>query len=383
MKNIKLINLLIFGMMLVTVLTETVTAQQNHVPGAAIHARGYAALKPEWKFTPYEFDRRSLGDDDILVEILYCGICHTDLHQVAEDWRKGTFPMVPGHEIVGLVKEVGKNVRNFKVGDHAGVGCLVNSCGKCESCLEDDEQYCPRAVWTYNSTDVDGSPTMGGYSNNIVVTERFAAKIPPEAPLEKVAPLLCAGITTYSPLQYNHVKQGDKVAVAGFGGLGHMAVQYAVAFGAEVTVFDITEEKRQAAAEMGAVKYVNVKNADELRGLENTFHLVISTIPTNYDVEMYLRMLKKDGIMVLLGMPPKDQAPILKTNALRGRRKIYGSLIGGLRETQEMMDFSVKNNIYPKVELIPIQKLDEAFQNIAAGKFPFRYVIDMQSLNGQ
>ena len=374
------------GVMAVTILalSLSVFAQQQAAPQACEHcisAKGFAAQEAKWHFTPHEFERRAVGDDDVLIEILYCGICHTDLHQVAEDWFKGHFPMIPGHEIVGRVTQVGKNVTRFKVGDYAGVGCLVNSCGQCEMCLAGEEQYCPKLVGTYNSLDRDGSVTMGGYSNNIVVTEKFVIKIPAEAPIERVGPLLCAGITTYAPLKYSKIKQGDKVAVAGFGGLGHMAVQYAVAMGAEVTVFDLKEEKREAAREMGAVRYVNLRNADELQGLENSFHLIISTIPVHFDVDMYLRMLKIDGTMVLLGVPPSDQTPTLSTASLMGRKKIYASLIGGIRETQEAVDFSVEHEIYPQVEIIPIQKLDEAFKNISEGNFQFRYVIDMQSLN--
>lgn len=355
---------------------QSATHQCEH----CIPAKGYAAASPEWHFTPHEFERRAVGEHDVLIEILYCGICHTDLHQVAEDWRKGHFPMIPGHEIVGRVAQVGEKVTRFQVGDYAGVGCLVDSCGQCEMCLKDEEQYCPKAIWTYNSIDRDGTVTMGGYANNIVVTEKFAIKIPDNAPIERVGPLLCAGITTYGPLKYNKVKSGDKVAVAGFGGLGHMAVQYAVAMGAEVTVFDLKEEKREPARQMGAARYVNLRNEDELQGLNGSFDLVISTIPVRFDVDMYLRMLKIDGTMVLLGIPPANQTPTLSTASLSGRRKIYASLIGGIRETQEMVDFSVQHGIYPQVEIIPIQKLDEAFKNLSEGNFQFRYVIDMQSL---
>ncbi|MCL2117391.1 MAG: NAD(P)-dependent alcohol dehydrogenase [Planctomycetaceae bacterium] len=355
--------------------------QQEHIhDDDCISCKGYAAFKPEWHFAPHEFERRPVGDDDVLIEILYCGVCHTDLHMVAEHWMKGIFPMIPGHEIVGRVTQVGRNVTRFRAGDYAGVGCLVNSCGECEMCLKGEEQYCPKMVGTYNSIDHDGRPAMGGYSNRIVVPERFTIKVPHNVPLERVGPLLCAGITTYSPLKYCKVKPGDKVAVAGFGGLGHMAVQYAVAMGAEVTVFDLKEEKREPAREMGAVRYVNLRNEDELKGLNNSFHLIISTIPVRFDVDMYLRMLKVDGTMVLLGVPPSDQTPTLSSASLMGRRKIYGSLIGGIRETQEMLDYSVEHGIYPLVEVIPIQKLDEAYKNISEGNFMFRYVIDLQTL---
>jgi uncharacterized zinc-type alcohol dehydrogenase-like protein len=220
--------------------------------------KGYALFSKDGQFTPYEFERHAVGDNDILIKILYAGICHSDLHRAWGDWREETYPMVPGHEIAGRVVRVGKNVTKFKVGDYAGVGRMVNSCGECENCQRGEEQYCEKRVFTYASVDHhhDGELAQGGYSDNLVVSEKFAIKIPENAPIEKVAPLFCAGITTYSPIKLTHVTKGDKVAVAGFGGLGHMALQYAVALGAEVTVFDITEEKRQDALDMGAVRYV-------------------------------------------------------------------------------------------------------------------------------
>ncbi|MDR1382474.1 MAG: NAD(P)-dependent alcohol dehydrogenase [Planctomycetaceae bacterium] len=364
---------LFFGIILTT------TSAQEH--SAKISAQGYAAMTAGRHFVPYEFERRAVGESDVLIEILYAGICHTDLHQVMEDWRKGIFPMVPGHEIVGRVAQTGKNVQSVKVGDYAGVGCMVHSCGECEQCRKHEEQYCPQTVWTYNSLDTNGTPSQGGYSDKIVVDENFVVKIPENVPLERIAPLFCAGITTYSPLRYNNVKAGDNVAVAGFGGLGDMAVQYAIAMGAKVTVFDVNESKRQSAMDLGAVKFVNVRNENELIGLNSSFDLMISTIPTRYDVGMYLRMLKVDGTVVLLGMPPGDQTPMIPAMSLMGRRKVYASLIGGMKETREMLEFSVRNKIYPHVEIIPIQKLDEAFQNLAEGKALFRYVIDMKSLD--
>lgn len=344
-----------------------------------VSAKGYAAVKPEWKFTPYEFQRRAVGDHDILIEIKYCGICHTDLHMVAQDWSPMPFPMVPGHEITGIVVQVGSNVQKFRVGDHAGVGCLVNSCGICEHCRAHDEQYCPKSVFTYGFTDQDGSITMGGYSNRIVVTEKFAVRIPNEASLEKVAPLLCAGITTYSPIMYYKVGVGQRVGVAGFGGLGNMAVKYALALGAEVTAFDVSELKRASAESLGA-RFVNVKKPNEMKGLDNRFDFIISTIPTKYDVDLYVKMLKKDGTLVVVGMPPKDETPYVSTPVLAGRKKVTGFLIGGMKETQEMIDFSVKHGIYPAVEVIPIQELDKAYKSLSEGKATARYVIDMESL---
>lgn len=357
-------------------------AQNKPVAHAHIHTKAFAAMDAKGKLVPYEFDRRSVGDNDVLIDILYSGICHSDIHTVKGDWGPTPYPCVPGHEIVGKVVQIGKNVRKFKVGDIAGVGCMVNSCGECEYCKAGEEQFCTGKggqVWTYGSSEGD-SYTKGGYASNIIVKESFAIKIPKNAPLEKVAPLLCAGITTYSPLRYNKVKKGDKIAVAGFGGLGHMAVQYAKSLGAEVDVFDITEDKRKAAFEMGATKYVNTTKAQEMEGLNSKYSLIISTIPVSFKVEPYLQMLKTDGTMVLIGVPAHDQIPVVNVMALFGRRKMYHSLIGGIRETQEMIDYSVKNNIYAKVEVIPIQQINEAYQNILDGKVQFRYVIDMKSL---
>jgi uncharacterized zinc-type alcohol dehydrogenase-like protein len=361
-------------------LSTFVFAQQD----IRIPSKGYALFSRDGNFAPYSFTRHAVGDNDVLIEILYAGICHSDLHHAREEWRKETYPMVPGHEIAGRVVKVGKSVTRFRVGDLAGVGCLVNSCGTCEQCKKGEEQYCDKRVLTYASKDhYHGNElTQGGYSRNIVVSEKFALKIPQNAQLEKVAPLLCAGITTYSPLTFTHVQKGDRVAVAGFGGLGHMALQYAVKLGAEVTVFDITEEKRQDALSMGAVSYVNVRNPEELKGLDDSFRVIISTIPAKYDPTMYLRMLKMDGDMVVLGLPAKENIPSVDIGSMiwLARRKIYGSQIGGIRETQEMLDYSVANSIYPRVEVIPIQKLDEAYRKVLAGDVKFRYVIDMSTL---
>lgn len=350
-----------------------------------VHTQGYALFAKDGKFTPYEFTRHAVGDNDVLIKILYAGICHSDLHHAREEWRDETYPMVPGHEIAGQVVRIGKNVTKFKVGDYAGVGCMVNSCGQCKFCKRGEEQYCDKRVLTYAAKDIyhGGELTQGGYSDNIVVSENFAVKVPQNAQLDKVAPLLCAGITTYSPIKFTHVKKGDKVGVAGLGGLGHMAVQYAVALGAEVTVFDITEEKRQDALAMGAVNYVDINNPEELKGLDNSFRVILSTIPAKYDPAMYLKMLELDGELVILGLPSKENTPSVAISSLiwSARRKIYGSQIGGIPETQEMLDYSVTNNIYPRVEIIPVQKIDEAYQKVLAGEVKFRYVIDMRTLN--
>lgn len=366
---------------LFTLTLFSVAFAQERIP-----AKGFAVFSGDGQFKPYEFSRHAVGDNDIEIEILYASICHSDLHHVRQDWDKEKFPMVPGHEIAGRVASIGKNVTKFKVGDYAGVGCLVNSCGHCEYCKANLEQYCKEGVYTYHSIDQfhNNEITQGGYSNVITLSENYAIKIPANADMKRVAPLLCAGITTYSPIRYAGVKKGDKVGVAGYGGLGHMAVQYLVKIGADVTVFDITEDKRADAKRMGAVKYVNVNNPEDLKGLDNTLTFIISTIPAKYDPLMYVKMLKIDGQMVIVGLPPTASSPTITTNSLvfQGRKKIYGSQIGGIAETQEMLDYSIANNIYPEVEIIKADgaAITAAYQKVLDGKVKFRYVIDMSTL---
>lgn len=353
---------------------------------AQTKSKGFAVFANDSKFKAYEFNRHAVGDDEIKIDILYAGICHSDVHHVRGDWGKEEFPMVPGHEIAGKVTQVGKNVTKFKVGDYAGVGCLVNSCGHCEYCKAGLEQYCKEAVLTYHDHDQfhNNETTQGGYSNNIVLTEKFAIKIPKNTNLKKVAPLLCAGITTYSPIHYAGVKKGDKVGVAGFGGLGHMAVQYLVKMGADVTVFDITEEKREDAKRFGTVKYINVNNSEDLKNLDNSLNFIISTIPASYDPNMYLKMLKINGQMAIVGLPPFNVMPTIPIDKLiwQGNRKVFGSQIGGIPETQEMLDYSVANNIYPEVEIIPAtaSSIENAYKNVLDGKVKYRFVIDMQTM---
>ena len=348
-----------------------------------IPSKGYALYAPDGELKPYAFTRHAVGENDILVATLYCGVCHSDIHQGHGDWSKQSYPLVTGHEIVGRVVQIGSKVKKFRVGDYAGVGCMVNSCRHCEYCEAGEEQYClDGRVLTYGDKDVyhGNEISQGGYSSNIVVDESFAITVPADAPIEKVGPLMCAGITTYSPLVHAKVRKGDKIGIAGFGGLGHMAVQYAVSMGAEVTVFDITDEKRDEALAMGAVRYVNVRNTKELKKLNNTLHFILSTIPSAYDPMMYVNMLKVDGELAVVGMPALKDAPTVSIMAMRGRKKVWFSLIGGIRETQEAVNYSIAHNIYPKVEVIPIQKVNEAWRNVVDGKVHFRYVIDMSSL---
>ncbi|MDR0608632.1 MAG: NAD(P)-dependent alcohol dehydrogenase [Planctomycetaceae bacterium] len=364
-------------------------APSDHAPNNRVPAKGFAVHSQDDHFHPYEFTRHAVGDNDILIEILYAGICHSDLHAVWNEQQnfgiKSRYPMVPGHEIAGRVMNAGKNVTKFKIGDYAGVGCMVNACRQCNSCSAGKEQFCEkRTVFTYNSKDHyhENEITMGGYSNNIVVSENFAIKIPKNADIKKVAPLLCAGITTWSPIKFSKVKPGDKVGVAGFGGVGHMAVQYLVDLKTDVTVFDVNDEKRESAKRMGAKRYVNVRNPQELEGLNNTMDFIITTVPVDYDPMVYVRMLKMGGEMAIVGLPANTNINISKLPLGNANRKIYGSLIGGIQETQEMLDYSVANNIYPEVELIKAEaaEIDKAYKKVVAGEVPFRYVIDMSTL---
>jgi len=358
-------------------------ALQEAKEGKRISAIGYAVAHKNDSFKPFSFSRHALGDNDILIEILYAGICHSDIHSARSEWHEGIYPMVPGHEIAGRVIAVGKKVSKFKIGDYAGVGCMVNSCGECESCKKSYEQFCEngKTVLTYDCKDVfhNNEPTYGGYSNNIVLSEKFAIKVPKNAPLDKVAPLLCAGITTYSPLRFSRIKKGDKVGVAGFGGLGVMALKYAIKMGAEVSVFARNRNKEKDALNLGAKA---LYTSDELDKIKERFNFIISTIPTRYDPFSYVNLLTHGGEMAIVGLPPTDEA--IKNDLTRlifkANKKVYGSMIGGIKETQEMLDFSLKHNIYPETEIIKVSQINEAYANLTSGKAKFRYVIDMSSL---
>lgn len=356
-------------------------AQTDSIP-----THGFAAFDESGVFHPYEFNRHAVGDDEIQIAILYSGICHSDLHNVHGDWRKEEYPMVPGHEIAGRVVAVGKDVTKFKVGDYAGVGCIINSCHVCDYCLNGQEHYCSESVSTYHDHDPyhDNEPTQGGYSDNIVVSQDYAIAIPANADMEKVAPLLCAGITTYSPIKYAGVKSGDKVGVAGFGGLGNMAVKYLKALGADVTVFDISEDKREAAKKMGASRYVNVNDSAAMASIANEFDFIISTIPSAYDPMTYMKMLKWNGQMCIVGIPSAKDMPQLSMRSFIGmaNRRLFGSRIGSIGETQEMMDYSVAHGIYPDVEVIKADAdlITDAYEKVKNGEVKFRYVIDMSTL---
>ncbi len=346
-----------------------------------IETRGYAAYHPSEPLAPYSFNRREVGPQDVLIDILFCGVCHSDIHTARGEWKGTQYPVVPGHEIVGRVVKVGGQVTRFKEGDLAGVGCLVDSCRHCHSCNEGHEQYCENsAIFTYNSPDKHlGTPTYGGYAKHIVVTEDFVLNIQKDQDLARVAPLLCAGITTYSPLKQWNVGPGHKLAVVGLGGLGHMAVKIGVALGAEVTVLSTSPSKEADAKALGAHKFLITKDPAAIKAATNTFDFIINTVSAKYDMNMYASLLRLDGTMILVGIPP--EAPTLNAGVLiNKRRRIAGSLIGGLQETQEMLDFCATHNILSDIELISMAQINTAYDRIIAGDVKYRFVIDMATL---
>ena len=346
-----------------------------------IQTSGYAATNPKSSLAPFSFERRDVGDNDVHIEILFCGVCHSDIHQVRDEWGGSIYPMVPGHEIVGRVSKVGANVTKVKAGDFAGVGCMVDSCRHCVNCKNDEEQFCEvHCSLTYNSTEQDRStPTYGGYSDSIVTDEAFVLKINADQPLEKVAPLLCAGITTYSPLRRFNIKEGSKVGVVGLGGLGHMGVKLAASMGADVTVFSTSPSKEKDARELGAQHFVVSKNEGEMKALASQFDFILDTVAADHDLNAYLQLLKLDGALVLVGIPGKP-AEIIAPLLVAQRRTLTGSAIGGIAETQEMLDYCAAHNITSDVEVIPIQDVNEAYERTIKGDVHYRFVIDMASL---
>ncbi len=346
-----------------------------------ISARGYAALSEKAALAPFPFQRREPGAHDILIEISHCGVCHSDIHQVRNEWGGSMFPMVPGHEIVGKVLQVGSQVSRFKAGDLAGVGCLVDSCRSCPSCKDGLEQYCENGwVGTYNSLERDGkTKTYGGYSNCIVVDEKYSLQLPKNLDLARVAPLLCAGITTFSPLKHWKVSKGQQVGIVGLGGLGHMGVKFAKAFGTEVTVFTTSISKKDDALRLGAHHVVLSKNAEEMKAQANRFDFILNTVSAPHDLNPYMNALKRDGTMCLVGVPDKDPS-ISGFNFVMKRRALAGSLIGGLPETQEMLDFCAKHEIMSDIELIGIDQVNKAYDRMVAGDVKYRFVIDMKTL---
>jgi len=346
-----------------------------------IKAKGYAAKQVSAPLEPWNFDRRDPGSHDVQIEILYCGVCHSDLHQVRNEWGGSIYPMVPGHEIVGRVIKTGDHVKKFKPGDLAGVGCLVDSCRVCDNCKEGLEQYCTNgASQTYNGYEQDRkTPTYGGYSNVIVTNEDFVLKVSDKLKLEAVAPLLCAGITTYSPLRHWKVGKGHKVAVLGLGGLGHMAVKFAVAFGAEVTMLSGSPKKEADAKKLGAHNFVLTSDKDSIDKVKNYFDFIIDTVSAPHDYNLFLTLLKTNGVQICVGAPPVP-TEIMGFHLIMGRKSIAGSLIGGLPETQEMLDFCAKHNIVSDIELIPIKDIDKAYERMLKGDVRYRFVIDMATL---
>lgn len=346
-----------------------------------IPTQGYAALSPNAMLTPFSFERRELGPEDVLIEILYCGVCHSDIHQVRDEWGGAQFPMVPGHEIVGRVVRTGTEAKKHNPGDLVGVGCMVDSCQNCEMCYRRLEQYCESSCsFTYNSTEQDKkTPTQGGYSKQIVVKDHFVLKIPSNLPLSGVAPLLCAGVTTYSPLRHWNVRFGQKVAVVGLGGLGHMAVKLACAMGAEVTVFSNTANKAEDARRMGARHFVISKDEDAIRARLGYFDLVLDTVSAQHELNPFLDMLRVDGTMVLVGAPP-NSTPLPAFSLINGRKNLTGSLIGGITETQEMLDFCGKHGITADVEVIPANKINEAYERTLRSDVRYRFVIDCSTI---
>jgi uncharacterized zinc-type alcohol dehydrogenase-like protein len=342
---------------------------------------GYAAYAASEDLAPFKFDRREPLAHDVLIEILYCGVCHSDLHCVRNDWGISMFPLVPGHEIVGRVTRTGDHVSKFKVGDTVGVGVFVDSCRECESCKEDLEQYCEKGVvLTYSAFEKDGKTvTYGGYSKQIVCDEKYVLRISDGLPLEKVAPLLCAGITTWSPLRHWKVKAGDKVAVIGLGGLGHMAVKFAVSFGADVTVLSTSASKEKDALRLGAHHFALTTDEEQVKSLTNQFNFILDTVAGPHDYNFYLNMLKRDGTMVGVGLPNEPAHVPAFTLALQ-RRNLAGSIIGGIAETQEMLDYCAAHQITADVEVINISDINKAFERMDKSDVKYRFVIDLATL---
>ena len=346
-----------------------------------IATNGYAVQNATSPLTPFNFKRRDPGAHDVQIEILFCGVCHSDLHQIRDEWGNSIFPMVPGHEIVGRITKIGDHVTKFKVGDLAGIGCFIDSCRVCDNCKGGIEQYCEEGmVGTYNGRERGtGLTTYGGYSTTIVVNEDYTLHVSDKLPLAGVAPLLCAGITTYSPLRYVGVGKGHKVAVLGLGGLGHMAVKFAVAFGAEVTMLSSSPSKQADAEKLGAHHFALTSDAETMKGLANTFDFILKTVSAPHDYNTYLNLLRTNGTMIVVGVPPAP-AQVPAFNLIMKRRSIIGSLIGGIKETQEMLDFCAEHNIVSDVEVININKIDEAYERMLKGDVRYRFVIDIASL---
>ena len=346
-----------------------------------ITTKGYAAQNAGVPLVPWDFQRRELNPMDAQIDILFCGVCHSNLHQVRNEWGNSGFPMVPGHEIIGMVTKTGNQVHKFKVDDIVGVGCLVDSCRKCDNCEHGLEQYCESGnSQTYNGFEQDKkTPTYGGYSNMIIVHEDFVLHISDKLPLEGVAPLLCAGITTYSPLRHWKVGKGHKTGILGLGGLGHIAVKFASSFGAEVTMLSSSPSKEADAKRLGTHKFVLTSNKDSLNAVMGSFDFILDTVSAPHDYNLYLSLLKTDGVHICVGAPPSP-TEIMGFNLIMGRKSLVGSLIGGLPETQEMLDYCAEHNIISDVEVIDMKYIDKAYDRMLKGDVHYRFVIDMATL---
>jgi uncharacterized zinc-type alcohol dehydrogenase-like protein len=347
-----------------------------------LSSKGYAAQSTTSGLTPFSFERRDPLPDDVVVEIAYCGICHSDIHQVRDEWGGSFYPMVPGHEIVGRVAKVGKDVTRFKEGDLAGVGVMVDSCRVCDNCKAKEEAYCEKGfVGTYNAKHYDGSVAYGGYSNNIVVNERYLHTISPklEPKLAAVAPLLCAGITTYSPLRHWNVGPGKKVGIVGLGGLGHMGLKFAHSFGAEVTLFTTSPGKEADAKRLGADHVVISKDPDAMAKEKSQYDFLLDCVSAPHDLNEYLGLLRLDGTLCQVGLPDKPQA-ISAFSIVQNRRRLSGSMIGGMPETQQMLDYCAEHDIVSDIEMVNVDKLNEAYDRVVKADVKYRFVIDLASL---
>lgn len=346
-----------------------------------IKVKGYAAQNAESDLAPFEFERRDLRDNDVEIVIEYCGVCHSDLHQARNDWGGSIYPMVPGHEIVGRVSRVGKAVKNFKEGQLVGVGCMVDSCQHCHPCEQGLEQYCENGMTaTYNALDRhDHMPTFGGYSQKIVVSDKFVLHVPENLDTKAVAPLLCAGITTWSPLRHWNVGKGSKVAVIGLGGLGHMAIKLAHALGAEVALFTRSPNKADDAYRLGADKVIVSTDSQQMAEVAKQFDLIIDTVPYTHDVNPYMPSLALDGTLVLVGLLGKTQDTLSTAPLVLGRRAVAGSVIGGIKETQELLDFCGEHNVVADVEMIHMEEINQAYERMLKSDVKYRFVIDVKN----
>ena len=346
-----------------------------------LSSKGYAALTAGATLRPFSFERHDVGSKDVLIAISHCGICHTDIHLTRNEWGISTFPMVPGHEIVGTISQVGTSVKNFHVGERVGVGCFVDSCRTCQACRQGEEQYCETGMlMTYGGRDKFGRITQGGYSNQIVVDENYVLKIPQALSSAGAAPLLCAGITTYSPLHHWGIGKDHRLGIVGLGGLGHIAVKIAKALGAEVTVLSSSEQKRDDAFKLGATDFALTTHPQTFTKLQRHFHCILNTVSAPIDYNAYLNLLQTDGTMILVGVPDRP-SPLAAFPLIFNRRRIAGSVIGGIRETQEMLNFCADHQIESGIETISIHHVNEAYERVLKGDVRFRFVIDVASLN--